>query len=176
MRTSILLSTTILASAALVASECCHADTYEFLTRIWSCADGKEISPFECCAYGSCNIFCCNCSGACRKVNPKRTEARDIVRWKDFQGDDPKGGPLETDNQCAFDAFEALDTNHDRVVSLTEALAGISVFRPFLNLAEIDEATIQRDFLILFNTYDTDKSGNLTLSEAITPQKVNFEV
>lgn len=96
--------------------------------------------------------------------------------WTDFNGKDPSCGPLETDNQCAFDAFESLDTNHDRIVTLAEALAGIKIFRPLVHLAEIDEATITRDFRILFNAYDTDKNGNLTLTEAITPQKVNFTV
>jgi len=30
------------------------------------CDDGTHVHPWNCCATGKCNIFCCNCQGQCR--------------------------------------------------------------------------------------------------------------
>ena len=32
-----------------------------------ACGDGGLVHPWECCSTGTCNIFCCNCGGPCRK-------------------------------------------------------------------------------------------------------------
>ena len=31
------------------------------------CGDGSLVHPWECCATGGCNVFCCNCAGQCKK-------------------------------------------------------------------------------------------------------------
>ena len=31
-----------------------------------ACDDGGYVHPWECCATGGCNVFCCNCAGHCR--------------------------------------------------------------------------------------------------------------
>lgn len=44
-----------------VQAVCCSASYFDM------CADGTAGTP--CCAYGGCNIFCCNCDGGCRSAN-----------------------------------------------------------------------------------------------------------
>nr|CAH0110888.1 unnamed protein product [Daphnia galeata] len=58
-----------------------------------SCNDGTRGTP--CCGVGSCNIFCCNCDGGCRKPPidwyPDFQNGASNVRWQfdcDFPGYD----------------------------------------------------------------------------------------
>ncbi|KAK5025884.1 hypothetical protein LTR13_010348 [Exophiala sideris] len=87
--------------------------------------------------------------------------------------EDPTCGLFESENHCALDKFEAIDTNHDGIVTLAEILAGLEVLRPYLASSGMDEASITNNVTTLFNTYDTDKNGNLTFAEALAPQTVN---
>jgi len=173
MRSLVLLS--FLGIATSVAAECCKKPfAYDY------CDDGTLTSTFGCCGIGPCNIFCCNCDDGCRVAKTKRNTARDVASWGDWaqtassQSGDSTCGLFESENQCALDKFEALDTNHDGFLTLAECLVGVDVLRPALNLSSIDEATIKQDVTILFNAYDTDKNGDLTFAEALTPQAVDF--
>ena len=40
------------------------------------CADGYLVHPWECCADGGCNVFCCNCAGDCRKNQTNAVDFR----------------------------------------------------------------------------------------------------
>merc|ERR1719383_771277 len=40
-----------------------------------ACDDGGLVHPWECCATGACNVFCCNCAGECRKNTTLPLEA-----------------------------------------------------------------------------------------------------
>ena len=39
-----------------------------------ACDDGSLVHPWECCSEGTCNVFCCNCGGPCKKSSPNATE------------------------------------------------------------------------------------------------------
>ncbi|KAK5021755.1 hypothetical protein LTS07_010650 [Exophiala sideris] len=162
-------STQAASTAATVVAECCPKPGVTD-----ACADGYLTNTLGCCAYGSCNIFCCNCDGSCRQPRSRRS-ARDLD-WDitSFpQREDPTCGLFESENHCALDKFEAIDTNHDGIVTLAEILAGLEVLRPYLASSGMDEASITNNVTTLFNTYDTDKNGNLTFAEALAPQTVN---
>ncbi|KAK4942345.1 hypothetical protein LTR10_017952 [Elasticomyces elasticus] len=95
----------------------------------------------------------------------------ELATWT--KREDPTCGLFESENHCALDKFEAIDTNHDGIVTLAEILAGLEVLRPYLASSGMDEASITNNVTTLFNTYDTDKNGNLTFAEALAPQTVN---
>lgn len=152
----------------MVAAECC--DNTHQTDDGARCVDDTYAGAFGCCAYGACNIFCCNCDGGCRR--PKRLMARTIIG--NAQAEDPTCGLFQTENQCGLDKFEALDTNHDSVITLDEVLAGVNIIRPFL--AELDPTPnpdITAELTALFNLYDTNHDGNLTFVEAMTPQSMS---
>merc|ERR1711892_851674 len=35
----------------------------------YQCEDGSTVQPWQCCSTDTCNVFCCNCGGACRSPN-----------------------------------------------------------------------------------------------------------
>ena len=55
-------------------SECCDR-----CDNTAHCPNGDAcgVPQIQCCSYGACNIFCCNCGGSCRKeyssTSPNRT-------------------------------------------------------------------------------------------------------
>ncbi|KAJ9636480.1 uncharacterized protein PV06_01535 [Exophiala oligosperma] len=167
MRISILAF--VLTSVGLVASECCDQEKPD---NVGQCLDGTYADYLGCCAYGPCNIFCCNCDGGCRQA-PSRRSARDLAPWIGVaQRADSTCGLFQTENQCALDKFEALDTNQDSILTLGEVIDGVNVLRPLLGLNGIDNATLSKDVTALFNLFDTNHDGNLTLAEALTPQNM----
>ena len=66
------LLTVIVAAFALVAlllpdsalGTCCPW-VLDPQTMKCECADGSLVHPWDCCASGGCNVFCCNCAGDC---------------------------------------------------------------------------------------------------------------
>ncbi|KIV86034.1 hypothetical protein PV11_01675 [Exophiala sideris] len=88
--------------------------------------------------------------------------------------EDPSCGLFESENQCALDKFQAIDTNHDGIVTLAEVLAGAEVLRLFIASTGMGEARITGNVTALFDTYDTDQNGNLTFAEALAPQTLNL--
>lgn len=160
----------ILGTAITVSAECCSSPAV--------CADGTQSGIWSCCAYGSCNIFCCNCDGGCRKAPTKRS-------WSDWaNGDHGLHGVAEhdsvvcgltyTDDQCVIAKLDALDGNLDGKVSLAEVLANPDVVRPGITMMDMDAADIQAKLTELFNIYDANGDGYLDFDEANTPQIVNL--
>ncbi|KAL6240512.1 hypothetical protein RBB50_012530 [Rhinocladiella similis] len=156
-------------TATTVSAYCCSSPA--------RCADGSESSIWECCAYGSCNIFCCNCDGGCITASTKRS-------WTDWgHGRPPFPGAFDaeevcgltvTDEQCVIDKLDALDGNLDGKVSLAEILANPDVVRPGVTKMDMDASDVKVKLTELFNIYDTNKDGYLDLDEASARQIVKI--
>lgn len=166
MRSFSVILLSLLGTAATVAAECCSSPAV--------CADGTVSDIWSCCAYGSCNIFCCNCDGGCRVASSKRS-------WTDwvhhnhghFPGVSEASsgcGLTVTDSQCVEDKITELDTDFDGKVSLAEILANPDIVRPGLSTAGIDPAVLNATLTKLFNIYDTSEDGYLVFDEANTRQ------
>lgn len=175
MRVSVLAF--LLGSAALAASECCDRPVFDKDSRLWTCVDGAvKAGVLNCCAYGSCNIFCCNCDDGCRQRRLTQRMRSDFAPWQDGPfGQDTVCGLSQSESQCEMDQFEALDTNRDGKITLAEAWAGIDVLRPQLTLVDIDKETLAKELATLFKAYDTDHDGELTFTEAVTPQALDSQ-
>jgi hypothetical protein len=100
------------------------------------CADGYN-PPFPCCGVGSCNVFCCNCDGGCRKKKSGRSRYGQAgvfgemaaYRTMDTNGD----GGVDQEEAFAYlghlysgnnFSFYNYDTNGDGFLSLTEIKHG----------------------------------------------------
>ncbi len=92
----------------------CLAITVDALCCPWvlnssmkcQCADGGLVHPWDCCATGGCNVFCCNCAGECRKNETTSTREK-------------RENPL----QASIEFFESLDKDGDSMLSYDESFA-----------------------------------------------------
>lgn len=166
MRALSVVLISLLGTAITVSAECCSSPAV--------CADGTISSIWSCCAYGSCNIFCCNCDGGCRKAPTKRS-------WTDWKQNHPGGcqaepicGLTTTDAQCVINKLDALDGNLDGRVSLAEILANPEIVRPGITVMDLDSADIEEKITALFHIYDTDGDGYLDFDEASARQIVDL--
>ena len=170
MRSLSVILLSLLGTAATVAAECCSSPA--------TCLDGTKSDIWSCCAYGSCNIFCCNCDGGCRRAPSKRS-------WTDWAGHghgdlpgasdtNPVCGLTRTDNQCVVDKINELDTNLDGKVSLAEILANPDIVRPGLSTSGFSTAELHDMLTKLFTIYDTSEDGYLVFDEANTRQAVHL--
>lgn len=170
MRSLSVILLSLLGTAATVAAECCSSPA--------TCLDGTKSDIWSCCAYGSCNIFCCNCDGGCRRAPSKRS-------WTDWAGHghgdlpgasdtNPVCGLTRTDNQCVVDKINELDTNLDGKVSLAEILANPDIVRPGLSTSGFSTAELDVMLTKLFTIYDTSEDGYLVFDEANTRQAVHL--
>lgn len=172
MRPFSVLLLSLLGTTVKVSAECCSSPAV--------CADGTLSSIWACCAYGSCNIFCCNCDGGCRTAPTKRS-------WTDWKhgehglhglhgGSEPESvcGLTLTDDQCVIAKLDALDGNLDGKVSLAEMLANPDIVRPGISAMDLDTSDIQAKLTELFEIYDTNRDGYLDLDEASARQIVNL--
>ncbi|KIV91542.1 hypothetical protein PV10_06071 [Exophiala mesophila] len=166
MRSFSVFLISLLGGAAMVSAECCSSPAY--------CLDGRESSIWDCCAYGSCNIFCCNCDGGCITGPAKRS-------WEDWANHGPGHLPglsdassdcglTRDDNQCVLDKIAELDTDHDGKVTLANILANPDVVRPGLSESGLSLAEIVGNLTKLFEIFDTSEDGYLVYDEANTPQ------
>ncbi|KIW16963.1 hypothetical protein PV08_04154 [Exophiala spinifera] len=155
----------------MVSAYCCSSPAF--------CADGSESSIWECCAYGSCNIFCCNCDGGCITASKKRS----WTDWGHGRGCSPFPGAFDadevcpatiSDDQCVIDKLDALDGNLDGRVSLAEVLASPDIVRPLITQLDLDPEDIKVKMTELFNIFDTNKDGYLDLAEASARQVVKI--
>lgn len=64
-----------------VNAECCPN-----LDPTSTCADGVQVLTFQCCAYGACNFFCCNCDGGCRRADGQ-TKSFESTLLKEYDVD-----------------------------------------------------------------------------------------
>jgi len=81
-------------------AECCNTvDGY--------CRDYTRGTP--CCAYGDCNVFCCNCDGGCRKHQcDTKKSGLAVSQW-----------PMSV-AETSLGNFSAVDRNGDGDISLAE--------------------------------------------------------
>ena len=131
MLSSKIIFLSVLGVLAIVAStdaECCGCS---FNKR---CMDGTSCGFTSCCAYGSCNIFCCNCDGGCRtpglefeaKQNDNATHFEflsiidkdssgdvDLQEFENFSMQMPQ-------NMLVYTIFTLLDENEDGHISAKE--------------------------------------------------------
>jgi hypothetical protein len=68
----ILLVTSVITLLPSVMADCCKAGLLCDPYPKKCCSDGTKPTP--CCGYGGCNIFCCACSGGCRKRSQFNSE------------------------------------------------------------------------------------------------------
>ncbi|KAK5046455.1 hypothetical protein LTR84_008258 [Exophiala bonariae] len=170
MRSFSIIILSLLGTAATVAAECCSSPA--------TCLDGTKSDIWSCCAYGSCNIFCCNCDGGCRQASTKRSWTDWVSHDLGNLASDSEGtsvcGLTRTDKQCVIDKINELDTDLDGKVSLAEILANPDIVRPGLSTSGIDDAELHDMLTKLFDIYDTSEDGYLVFDEANTRQVVHL--
>ncbi|KAF8884335.1 hypothetical protein BD779DRAFT_784202 [Infundibulicybe gibba] len=68
---SLIFFATLASHIQVTSGECCGCPKGWLppFTTGW-CPDNTKCTPF--CAYGSCNIFACNCDGGCRGSRRRR--------------------------------------------------------------------------------------------------------
>ena len=111
------------------------------------CPDGTSCTPlFNCCATGSCNIFCCSCGGVCRKATLLQSVLE--LPWAKIEAENldvaiERFGQFDVDKNGAIDIHELKQqANHG-----VPAYVGESAFR------SID---VNRDGRITIEEFDED--------------------
>ena len=117
-----MLSKIILFSLAMIIlytgsckAECCFTEKTSGGYDFGYCADGFRGTP--CCGNGDCNIFCCNCDNACRKM-------RNFL--------DLHTGKSEED------VFDEIDKDKDTFISKDEFVNALS-HRTYLDKKALEE-------------------------------------
>ncbi|KAB2573525.1 hypothetical protein DBV05_g7804 [Lasiodiplodia theobromae] len=98
----------------LVRADCCSAGKClqqmgwddEGWCAKWACDDDTQGTP--CCGYGSCNIFCCNCDGGCRRAGGAPAGRRSDM------------SPRDPESNGSDEAFAAADTDKSGNITLQE--------------------------------------------------------
>ncbi|CAG7834734.1 unnamed protein product [Allacma fusca] len=116
---------------AHVSGQCCRADRIGDIFSLVACADRSAATP--CCAYGSCNFFCCNCDGGCRQENrgKRSLNQTDVSVYHTFKSLDENGDGgvdkrevtrfIRRSRRSAEDfSFASYDKNGDGLLSAHE--------------------------------------------------------
>ena len=143
-----------------VNAECCNS---EYSHGGNYCGDGSRPRIKGCCAYGRCNIFCCNCEGGCRR----RRNLRDVLAlWGDQPGDQQQSleHPLETANDDNDETNLLAPVNEDDTcpVSGEPMMMSLEEFRVYAKSRDIPEEYVQDQ---IFDELDVDQDGYIDSSE-----------
>lgn len=141
-----------LASAECCAPVRCSGNTGFLWRNTCYCADKTVSTPF--CAYGSCNIFGCNCGGGCRKA---------VAQQAVFKSANKTGEDLEMD--------VAVNTNKKQQTAIIAHSKGqmdeVNVDEAFAMVME-SEGNYNgsfANFTAIFKKADKDSNGRLNFNE-----------